>query len=83
MKTFDDLVRSRIGKSGMQRSELMFENGSGVCLGAFYPPGGDNGLWELLVLNSDGSFDDEGWMTPEGITELMEQVQTLPAAEEA
>ena len=92
MKTFDDLAHDTTSDPTWSRARLMFDNGYGVSVvRSCYSYGGEDGLWELAVLNSDGSLsydtsvtsDVEGWLTPGKVTELMEQVQTLPAAEEA
>ena len=91
MKTFDDLVFDTTSDPGWERASLMFPNGYGVSVvRSYYSYGGEKGFYELAVLEGSGyltydtpvTSDVEGWLTPEKVTELMAQVQTLPAAEE-
>ena len=87
MKTFDDLEFIKLDKymNGVA-ARIMFENGFGasiVCHSFSY--GGDEGLYELAVLDTDGEITYEtditdnviGHLTPEEITEVMKQIQAL------
>ena len=86
MKTFDDLVFDSKSDPCWTRAREMFDNGYGVSVvRSYYSYGGDEGYWELAVLDSDGGLtydtsvttDVEGWLTPGKVTELMRQVQEL------
>lgn len=91
MKTFNDLVfqpySGWLGANGV-KSEIAFPNGFGVSVvrhdGSY---GGESGLYELAVLKGSKicydtpvTGDVEGWLTPDKVTELMQQVQELPDA---
>jgi hypothetical protein len=64
----------------------MFENGLGVSVVSHtYSYGGKDGLFEVAVLDADGDLtyntpvtnDVIGYLKPEEVTEIMEQVQNL------
>jgi hypothetical protein len=87
MKTFNDLefVPHSTGMGGVM-SRIQFENGYGasvVCTPYTY--GGDKGLYELAVLDSEGhltyatSVTDDviGYLRPEDVTDVMEKIQQL------
>jgi len=87
MKTFNDLefVPHAAGMGGVM-SRIQFENGYGasvVCTPYTY--GGDKGLYELAVLDSEGSLtyatsvtdDVIGYLRPEDVTDVMEKIQQL------
>jgi hypothetical protein len=87
MKTFNDLefVPHATGMGGVM-SRIQFENGYGasvVCTPYTY--GGDKGLYELAVLDSNGSLtyatsvtdDVIGYLRPEDVTDVMEKIQQL------
>jgi hypothetical protein len=87
MKTFKDLefVPHSTGMGGVM-SRIQFENGYGasvVCTPYTY--GGDKGLYELAVLDSEGNLtyatsvtdDVIGYLRPEDVTDLMEKIQQL------
>jgi hypothetical protein len=87
MKTFNDLefVPHATGMGGVM-SRIQFENGYGasvVCTPYTY--GGDKGLYELAVLDSEGhltyatSVTDDviGYLRPEDVTDVMEKIQQL------
>jgi hypothetical protein len=87
MKTFNDLefVPHSTGMGGVM-SRIQFENGYGasvVCTPYTY--GGDKGLYELAVLDSDGNLtyatsvtdDVIGYLRPEDVTDVMEKIQQL------
>ena len=87
MKTFKDLefVPHSTGMGGVM-SRIQFENGYGasvVCTPYTY--GGDKGLYELAVLDSDGNptydtpvtNDVEGYLSEDDVTNLLEQIQQL------
>jgi hypothetical protein len=87
MKTFNDLefVPHATGMGGVM-SRIQFENGYGasvVCTPYTY--GGDKGLYELAVLDSEGSLtyatsvtdDVIGYLRPEDVTDVMEKIQQL------
>jgi hypothetical protein len=68
------------------RSRMMFENGFGISVishtGSY---GGRDGLFEIAVLDEDGDLtyntsvtnDVIGYLNPDEVTEIMEQVQSL------
>ena len=87
MKTFNDLefVPHAAGMGGVM-SRISFDNGYGasvVCTPYTY--GGDKGLYELAVLDSEGSLtyatsvtdDVIGYLRPEDVTDVMEKIQQL------
>jgi hypothetical protein len=87
MKTFNDLefVPHSTGMGGVM-SRIQFENGYGasvVCTPYTY--GGDKGLYELAVLDSEGNLtyatsvtdDVIGYLRPEDVTDVMEKIQQL------
>lgn len=88
MKTFDDLKFVDVVvlyNSGI-RSRMMFENGYGVSVVSTQMSyGGKQGFYEVAVLNSDGEItydtpitdDVVGWLTKDGVTDIMAQVQNL------
>ena len=89
MKKFEDLEFDKISDepfmSGV-RSRIMFENGFGVSVVSHtYSYGGKAGLFEVAVLNKDGDLtydtpvtnDVVGYLNPDEVTEIMEQVQNL------
>jgi hypothetical protein len=65
---------------------MMFKNGYGVSV--VQTPttyGGADGFYELAVIGKDGQItyespitsDVEGYLTPEDVTKLLEQIQSL------
>lgn len=87
MKTFKDLEFIELDQymNGVA-ARIMFENGFGasvVCHSFSY--GGDAGLYELAVLDTDGEITYEtditdnviGHLTPEEVTRVMNQIQSL------
>jgi len=87
MKTFKDLefIPHSIGMGGVM-SRIQFENGYGVsvvCTPHTY--GGDRGLYEIAVLDSEGRLtydtpvtdDVIGYLRPEDVTDVMEKIQQL------
>jgi len=89
MKKFEDLEFDKISDepymSGV-RSRMMFENGYGVSVVSHtYSYGGKAGLFEVAVLNKNGDLtydtpvtnDVVGYLNPDEVTEIMEQVQNL------
>ena len=87
MKTFNDLefVPHSLGMGGVM-SRITFENGYGASVVKTpFTYGGDKGLYELAVLDSDGNLtystsitnDVEGHLTEEDVTKLLEQIQQL------
>jgi hypothetical protein len=87
MKTFKDLefVPHSIGMGGVM-SRITFDNGYGVsvvCTPHTY--GGDRGLYELAVLDSEGYLtydtpitdDVIGYLRPEDVTDVMAKIQQL------
>ena len=87
MKTFKDLefIPHSTGMGGVM-SRIQFENGYGasvVCTPYTY--GGDKGLYELAVLDSEGNLtyatsvtdDVIGYLRPEDVTDVMEKIQQL------
>ena len=89
MKKFEDLEFEKIEDSPYQTgvtSRMVFENGYGVSVVSHtYSYGGKDGLFEVAVLGKDGDLtydtpvtnDVIGYLEPEGVAEIMEQVQGL------
>ena len=92
MKTFNDLefIDHPMGAEyGGIISRISFDNGYGasVVKGPM-SYGGDRGLYELAVLDSNGDLtydtpvtnDVEGYLSEEDVTKLLEQIQNLEVA---
>jgi hypothetical protein len=92
MKTFNDLefIDHPMGAEyGGIISRISFDNGYGasVVKGPM-SYGGDRGLYELAVLDSNGELtydtpvtsDVEGYLSEEDVTKLLEQIQKLEIA---
>ncbi len=87
MKTFNDLeFKEHPNKMGGVVARIMFENSYGASIAQTpFSYGGDEGLYELAVLDSDGHLtyetsitdDVEGYLTEDEVTKLMEQIQNL------
>ena len=89
MKKFEDLEFEKIEDAPFQigvKCLIMFENGYGVSVVSHtHSYGGKDGLFEVAVLGKDGdiSYDTPvtgdviGYLKPEEVTEIMEQVQIL------
>lgn len=86
MKTFKDLQFKKhpIGEGIMGR--IIFDNGYGVSVVMTpYTYGGDKDLYELAVLDSEGSLcyntpitnDVIGWLREEDVTDVMVKIQQL------
>ena len=90
MKTFNDLVfKEHPNKMGGVVARIMFENGYGASIAQTpFSYGGDEGLYELAVLDSNGQLtystpvtdDVEGRLTEDDVTRLLEQIQNLEIA---
>ena len=90
MKTFNDLQfkeHPRGAVYGGIISRIIFDNGYGATVvQGPHSYGGSDGLYELAVVgkNDEISYDTpvtgdvEGYLTQEGVTKLMEQIQSLP-----
>ena len=88
MKKFEDLDFKKLTDqfmSGVQ-ARMMFENGFGVSVVSHtYSYGGKDGLFEIAVLDEDGCLtyntpvtnDVIGYLNPDEVTDIMEQVQKL------
>ena len=87
MKQFKDLefVPHAAGMGGVM-SRIQFENGFGASVvKTEYTYGGDKGLYELAVLDSDGNLtydtsvtnDVIGYLRPEDVTDVMAKIQQL------
>ena len=87
MKTFKDLefIPHSTGMGGVM-SRIVFDNGYGasiVCTPHTY--GGDKGLYEIAVLDTNGKLtydttvtdDVIGYLRPEDVTDVMERIQQL------
>jgi hypothetical protein len=68
------------------QAKMMFENGFGASIiRSSFSYGGNKGLYEIAVLDTDGelTYDTDvtdnviGHLTPEQITKIMEQIQAL------
>jgi len=89
MKKFEDLEFKKIEGNPFQTgvmSRMMFENGFGVSVVSHtYSYGGKDGLFEVAVLDKDGDLtyntpvtnDVVGYLNPDEVTEIMEEVQNL------
>jgi hypothetical protein len=86
MRTFKDLefIPHSMGIGIMSR--IHFDNGFGASVVKnSFSYGGDKGLYELAVLDSDGELtyntpvtdDVIGWLRPEDVTDVMEKIQLL------
>ena len=92
MKTFNDLEFNSFPPiDGMDirdgvYAKIMFENGFGASIvrsSSSY--GGKNGFYEIAVLDTDGDLTYDtgvtdyvvGHLTPEEVTKVMKQIQTL------
>ena len=88
MKKFEDLEFDKLTDPFMSgvRSRMMFENGfGGSVVSHTYSYGGKDGLFEVAVLDEDGDLtyntpvtnDVIGFLNPDEVTDIMEQVQNL------
>jgi hypothetical protein len=88
MKKFEDLDFIKLDDGFMKgvKCRMMFENGFGVSVVSHtYSYGGKDGLFEVAVLDKDGDLtyntpvtnDVVGYLTPDEVTEIMEEVQKL------
>ena len=84
LKTFDD-ISFKPFQGGVVGS-IMFDNGYGISVVSHkYSYGGEKGLYEIAVLDSDGSLtydtnitsDVIGYLKPKSVTEYMIMVQDL------
>jgi hypothetical protein len=86
MKTFKDLefIPHSMGIGIISR--IHFDNGFGASVVKhLFSYGGDKGLYELAVLDSDGKLTYNtgitnnviGWLRPEDVTDIMEKIQLL------
>jgi len=86
MKTFNDLEFKQDIQRGLNAARIMFDNGYGasVVVGP-YTYGGEDGLYELAVLDSNGKLtyetpitsDVEGYLSEDDVTKLLKQIQSL------
>ena len=88
MKKFEDLDFKKLTDQYMSgvKARMMFENGFGVSVVSHtYSYGGKDGLFEIAVLDEDGCLtyntpvtnDVVGYLNPDEVTEIMEEVQKL------
>ena len=88
MKKFEDLEFIKLDDGFMKgvQCRMMFENGFGVSVVSHtYSYGGKDGLFEVAVLDKDGDLtyntpvtnDVVGYLNPDEVTEIMEEVQNL------
>ena len=86
MKTFKDLEFNSFNHGDGVQAKMMFENGFGASIiRSSFSYGGNKGLYEIAVLDTDGelTYDTDvtdnviGHLTPEQITKIMEQIQAL------
>jgi hypothetical protein len=87
MKTFKDLKFSEHpSHMGGVQARIQFDNGYGASVVKTpYTYGGDKGLYELAVLDSEGSLtyatsvtnDVIGYLRPEDVTDVMAKIQQL------
>ena len=86
MKTFNDLEFKQDMLRGLNAARIKFDNGYGasVVVGP-HTYGGEDGLYELAVLDSNGNLtyetpvtsDVEGYLSEDDVTKLLEQIQNL------
>ena len=87
MKTFNDLEFKPHPNVGMGiQARIQFDNGFGASVvKGPYTYGGDEGLYELAVLDKTGDLtydtpitnDVLGHLTEEGVTNILSQIQNL------
>jgi hypothetical protein len=87
MKEFKDLEFKELPDGSGIYSRTMFENGFGASVIRHkYSYGGADGLYELAVLDTDGELhydnpvangDVHGYLTEEGVTTLLAEIQLL------
>ena len=89
MKTFKDLefvTHPNMVHIGGVQARIQFDNGYGASVvRSQYTYGGNKGLYELAVLDSNGSLtydtpitnDVIGYLRPEDVTDVMEKIQQL------
>jgi hypothetical protein len=86
MKTFSDLEFKPHPMGSGIISRIKFDNGFGASVvKGPHTYGGDRGLYELGVLDSNGQLtydtsvtsDLEGYLTEEDVTKLLTQIQNL------
>jgi hypothetical protein len=86
MKTFSDLEFKDDKQRGLSAARIIFDNGYGASIvKGEHTYGGKDGLYELGVLGKDGKLcydtpiteDVEGYLTEEGVTEFLKQIQSL------
>jgi hypothetical protein len=86
MKTFNDLEFKQDMLRGLNAARIKFDNGYGasVVVGP-HTYGGEDGLYELAVLDNNGNLtyetpvtsDVEGYLSEDDVTKLLEQIQKL------
>ena len=87
MKTFNDLeFKPHPSLIGGIVSRIKFDNGYGASVvQGPHTYGGEDGLYELAVLDSNGELtyetpitnDVEGYLNEDDVTKLLEQIQSL------
>ena len=88
MKKFEDLDFVKLDDGFMvgKQARMIFDNGYGVSVVSHtYSYGGKDGLFEVAVLDEDGDLtyntpvtnDVIGFLNPDEVTDIMEQVQNL------
>ena len=89
MKTFEDLEFEQLNDEPFmvgKRGRMHFDNGFGVSVVSHtHSYGGRDGFYEVAVLDKDGVLTYEtpvtndviGYLTEEGVTDVMKQVQEL------
>jgi hypothetical protein len=87
MKEFKDLEFKELPDGSGIYSRTMFENGFGASVICHkYSYGGNDGLYELAVLDTEGEIDYDnsvaegdvhGYLTEDDVTELLKRIQLL------
>ena len=87
MKTFKDLeFKEHPNHMGGVQARIQFDNGYGASVVKTpHTYGGDRGLYELAVLDSNGSLtyatpitdDVIGYLRPEDVTDVLTKIQQL------
>lgn len=84
--TFYDIEFIDQAGEELRSGSIFFENGYGISVvSGKYSYGGEDGLWEIAVLDKDGSItydtpitdDVIGWLSSVDVTNVMKEIQDL------
>lgn len=89
MKSFQDLIFQYYSSSFYgKKARIKFDNGYGMSvISSTQSYGGDEGLYEIAVLDHNGELtfttpitdDVIGWLSEDDVSRIMEEIQQLPA----